>query len=96
MNPLRPAAEARVDAIFTAAAEWVVASRGSISAENQAMDNLRAAIRLALKEQDRDTRHACAEAVLGVGAGETNISIRLITDAVCTRAHAVCMNTHAV
>ncbi len=34
MNPLCPAAEARVEAIFSAATAWLVASRTSISAEN--------------------------------------------------------------
>lgn len=47
-------------------------------------------IRLALKEQDRDTRHACAEAVLAI-PGETGddlIDVGL--------AHNACMNACAV
>ena len=38
------------------------------------------AIVLALKEQDRDTRHACAEAVIGISC----------------EAHDLCMNVKAV
>ena len=42
-------------------------------------------IQKALKEQDRDTRHACAEAVISLHPhGEVMISI--------TQAHAACMN----
>lgn len=42
---------------------------------------LEAAITLALKEQDRDTRHACAEAVLVCKEGD---------------AHSACMNARAI
>lgn len=47
------------------------------------------AIILLLKEQDRDTRHACAEAVLD--CGETSSTIPMID-----RCHAACMNAKAV
>jgi len=46
-------------------------------------------IRLALKEQDRDTRHACAEACLGATTGE---HLELISRAY----HDICVNVKAV
>lgn len=39
----------------------------NVELENIKVDEFRAIIRRALKEQDRDTRHACAEAVIGAG-----------------------------
>jgi len=45
--------------------------------------NLLAGIRRLLKEQDRDTRHACAQAVNNIG-----------DEAQC--AHSACMNVKAV
>lgn len=48
-------------------------------------------IRLALKEQDRDTRHACAEAVLGCDKSLYNIDLIWKDD-----AHSACMNVKAV
>lgn len=48
----------------------------------------------ALKEQDRDTRHACAEAVLALSWWATNdrdSTIAIDRDA----AHAACMNVKA-
>jgi hypothetical protein len=52
---------------------------------------LQVAIIDALKEQDRDTRHACAEAIMGVE------SDRMPTDA-CWKddAYDACMNVKAV
>jgi len=44
---------------------------------------------LLLKEQDRDTRHACAEAVLQMDEPLSTTSAGLI-------AHDICMNTRAV
>lgn len=48
------------------------------------------AIRLALKEQDRDTRHACAEAVLNC---DEDVSGECIWK---NEAHSACMNAVAV
>lgn len=52
-----------------------------------------------LRQQDRDTRHACAEAVLAI-AQEPTISgsepIKLVITAFCQRAHTAVMNTQAV
>lgn len=45
------------------AAAWSAKS-GVLSADGVYFESLCADIELALKEQDRDTRHACAEAVL--------------------------------
>ena len=53
----------------------------------QDVDRARVAIRRALKEQDRDTRHACAEAVIAI-TGETGDD--LIDAGI---AHSACMNT---
>ncbi len=57
-------------------------------------------IELCLREQDRDTRHVCAEAVSAI-ASEPTISgtdspLRLVTEAFCQRAHAVCMNIRSI
>ena len=52
------------------------------------------AIELALKEQDRDTRHACAEAVINCDKEVAVDGIRELIDA-CV-AHAACMNAKSV
>jgi hypothetical protein len=49
-------------------------------------------ILLALKEQDRDTRHACAEAVLQIGKNCNCVQCGRLRD----QAHAACMNASAV
>lgn len=48
------------------------------------------AIRLALKEQDRDTRHACAEACLMATKGSEHLEI------ISKGYHDICMNVQAV
>ncbi len=53
------------------------------------VDKAKKAIRLALKKQDRDTRHACAEAVL-------KMDEPLDSSAAPSMAHDICMNTRAV
>ena len=52
------------------------------------------AIENALKEQDRDTRHACAEAVIGLVdlCEESNVSSTIDPDL----AHAACINAKAI
>ncbi|MEW8192271.1 MAG: hypothetical protein AB2793_01065 [Candidatus Thiodiazotropha sp.] len=51
------------------------------------IDKAEKAIRLALKEQDKLTRHACAEAVMR--CGHQNLSGTAIDP---NKAHAACMN----
>ena len=53
------------------ATEWLVKT-GVLNPKSDDFNSLCAAIEVALKEQDRDTRHACAEAVLT--AAETTLS----------------------
>ena len=54
------------------------------------MDKAKKAIRLAIKEQDRDTRHACADAVNGLcGRGFHALVDR-------AAAHGACINVKAV
>lgn len=78
MNPLT---QTRIDRIVTAA------YHGQISEEA-----LRGLILSTLREQDRDTRHACAEAIafstVQPCSSETNEAI--------ARAHSACMNAHAI
>lgn len=52
-----------------------------------------ASLAILIKEQDRDTRHACAEAVMRVKSKYADFSIE-----VCWKdeAHDACMNTKAV
>jgi hypothetical protein len=47
-------------------------------------------IRHALKEQDRDTRHTCAEACTQATSGSEHLQI------VSTAFHDICMNVKAV
>jgi len=54
------------------------------------IDKAKTLIRRSLKEQDRDTRHACAEAVVAI-PGETGDDL---IDA--GLAHAACMNVKAI
>ena len=59
-------------------------------------EGLKIAIERALRYQDRDTRHACAEAVNALANAETNESVRIIVNAICHRAHNACMNVRAI
>lgn len=87
MSTLLPATQQRVDTIMQAAGY----PPDPISDGGR---RLRATIVLALKEQVRDARHACAEAVQSAprhstsDAGDPLISIH--------DAHQLCMNTHTV
>lgn len=57
------------------------------------------AIAKLLKEQDRDTRHACAENVLKMerfNTGEKTISGEIGSAVHASKAHGVIMNTRAV
>ncbi len=74
---------------------------GSFEQRVAARKAMRDAITLALKEQDRDTRHACAEAVLTCrssdGARELFGASRIIEeDYMLQSAHQVCMNVQAI
>lgn len=82
---MKPATQARIDAVLTAM--FTYAHIGEVSEED-----IREAIRLALLEQDRDTRHACAEAVSAVYTGELVMSKAEIVHA----AHQACMNARTV
>jgi hypothetical protein len=68
-------------------------------------DSLFKKLVILLKEQDRDTRHACAEAVMNLDTlkfpdGFSFVDSRMVEqfiDAVDkTKAHNACMNTRAV
>lgn len=58
----------------------------NVELENISCAEFRKAIDMALKEQDRDTRHACAEAVNRIAGDDKTI----------TYAYGVIMNTTAV
>ena len=60
-----------------------------IATRDVSPDEIEAAVLKALKEQDRDTRHACAEAVLQC---EEDVSGECIWK---DDAHAACMNADA-
>lgn len=60
------------------------------SEQNLAM--VRGLIEMALREQDRDTRHACAEAVSHCN-DHGSVDDAFIT---LTRAHSACVNVQAV
>lgn len=51
-----------------------------------------------LREQDRDTRHACAEAILEIGSNDAlaGDSARFILNAFKATAHQAVMNTSAI
>lgn len=68
------------------AKEWV--HRNVVLAEHCGIeyDELVCKLALLLKEQDRDTRHACAEAVNRVA----------LDNKVASACHSAVMNTHAV
>lgn len=53
---------------------------------------LREIVEHELREQDRDTRHACAEAVLSIRNEDVLFSSQRAVD----RAHAACINTSAI
>lgn len=76
----------RIDRVL--AAMFTFAHIGEVSE-----DDIKAAIELALKEQDRDTRHACAEA-MNLNLIQSNY--HMPASEVLTRAHQACMNTQAV
>ena len=57
-----------------------------------ARERVRAAVTLALREQDRATRHACAEAVTSSIPDSPSVAV---VDAI-TRAHQACMNAYGV
>ena len=78
---MKPETQKRVDRLCQAA--W----NGRISPES-----LRGLVLATLKEQDRDTRHACAEAVC---FSTVERAIPEVNDAI-TRAHGACINTVAV
>jgi len=74
-------AEQRIDEIFT---DWVQ--------ENQTLAQLERRIVQAVKEQDRDTRHACAEALLKLKRhGGEDESLVILHE-----AEAACMNVRAL
>jgi len=67
----------------------------NVELENVPVGHFRNLLKIALKEQDRDTRHACAEAVVQIGLDSTaicEISDRNWVD----KAHFACMNVKAV
>ncbi len=58
-----------------------------------------AILRRALIEQDRLTRHACAEAVLAIAAipeTETNLGARIVLKAMCQDASQACLKAQAL
>lgn len=55
-------------------------------------DELVEIVRMALKEQDRDTRHACAEAVNAVDIPSTLPGWGLVVDGMKAHFHAAVMN----
>ena len=57
--------------------------------------DLRATIERVLREQDRDTRHACAEAVSAISLEEWE-SGRVAAAIILQRAHQVVMNATAI
>jgi hypothetical protein len=70
--------------------EWVKQT-GAISTGASFFEKLCKSVEIAIKEQDRDTRHACAEAVLACKSGS-------LPDGGCWKndAHDACMNVRAV
>ena len=56
--------------------------------ENVPVEHFRNLIKIAMKEQDRDTRHACAEAVIQCSDAS---SLEMID-----RCHNACMNAKAI
>jgi hypothetical protein len=83
---MNPTTQARIDRIV-ALARACVHSGGD---NGEAI--LREAIESALKFQDRDTRHACAEALLNCPPITRGTELLLPFHA----AHQACMNAHAV
>lgn len=65
---------------------------GPFSLRSKARESMREAVISALKEQDRDTRHACAEAV---AFSTTFPASKDVNDAI-SRAHVACVNASAV
>ena len=62
----------------------------NIELTGQAYEGIKMSFIMALKDQDRDTRHACAEAVMECdGVGEEGIITR-------DNAHNACINVKAV
>ena len=79
-----------------------IVERGTYHSECQKKATLQCAIAMIIKEQDRDTRHACAEAILALptchaanGNSCYNENEDLV-DAICKdAAHNACMNVKA-
>ncbi len=72
--------------------EMITMSDDALSGEleNIKLDEFRKVVKRALKEQDRDTRHACAEAVIALESYPDGGGISK------THAHNACMNVKAV
>lgn len=84
--------QARIDSIMVQVPSNIVMSEAN-------RDIVRERVRLALLEQDRDTRHACADAVNAIAAESTisgSESLNLVVTAFCQRAHAACINAQAI
>lgn len=86
-------AEQKIDTIFS---DWVK--------EEQTLDQLERRVVLAMKEQDRDTRHACADAVTRLSVEVANANsyrgkVNQAADFACqqlNRAAGICINTRAI
>jgi len=80
---MKPTTQARIDRVANLVSDHITPGRAAA---------LRETVEFILKEQDRDTRHACAEAVCAVYTGERVMSKAEIVNA----AHAACMNAYSV
>lgn len=87
---LRPETAARVVGLAKSVRDLVIAEYG-VTKGCPLLDGLEAKLLMALKEQDRDTRHACAEAVCAIESYGL-IDARMALN----RAHGACMNAHAI
>lgn len=83
---MTPSTQARIDDVIAA-----VKRHATLTPIGERV--IRNQVRLALKEQDRDARHACAEAVLTISSDGRLIECERRTLA---SAHQACMNARAI
>lgn len=90
---LKPSTQKRIDYVLT-----VVRDSRCLSLRQQQEERLAVAIERVLKEQDRDTRHACAEAVNALSRHPDPYDRDTGGDVLSfqRRAYAACINTQSV
>lgn len=89
---LKPTTQERVERLVQEARWWHEDQSKPFAERVESLKKLEALIILVLKEQDRDTRYACADAVIQIKSTDALWTTQRAIDA----AHAACMNAQAI